>query len=111
MAWDPVRTSMNARDMQPQLPPSAHPWPYIRCHALDLVAAQITHLALTRNVAPRPVGWPTWPNRVSVDPELRDRLAAAIRGRHDSLTDTARLNAGVYDVLVVLAARPGNLPG
>jgi len=77
---------------------------FIEHHAPDPVTARITHLALTderRHVA---FGMAHVLHRVSVEPGIRDRLAAAIRGRHDALADTAGLNAGVYDALVVLAA-------
>ncbi|WP_211262210.1 hypothetical protein [Nitriliruptor alkaliphilus] len=43
-------------------------------------------------------------HRVGVDEDLRPRLVAAIRRRHDVLADTAGLNADVYDALVILAA-------
>jgi hypothetical protein len=38
------------------------------------------------------------------DPDLRRRLAAAVRRRHDSLASTAGLNADVFDALVLVAA-------
>jgi hypothetical protein len=77
---------------------------FIEHHAPDPVTARITHLALTderRHVA---FGMAHLLHRVSVEPDLRDRLAAVIRARHDALADTAGLNAGGYDALVVLAA-------
>lgn len=43
-------------------------------------------------------------HRGTVDPALRGRLRAAVERRHDALTDTAGLNADVFDSLVVLAA-------
>ncbi len=41
---------------------------------------------------------------VERDPGLRPRLAAAIRGRHETLRDTAGLNEEVFDALILLAA-------
>jgi hypothetical protein len=38
------------------------------------------------------------------DPQLRGRLRAAVERRHDTLVDTAGLNADVFDALVVFAA-------
>jgi hypothetical protein len=37
-------------------------------------------------------------------PQLRDRLRAAVERRYDALRDTAGLNADVFDALVLLAA-------
>lgn len=77
---------------------------FIEHVAPDPVTQRITRLALAderRHVA---FGMAHLLHRVSVDNDLRPRLAAAIRRRHDVLADTAGLNAGVYDALVVLAA-------
>lgn len=77
---------------------------FIERHAPDPVTARITHLALGdehRHVA---FGMAHLLHRLSAEPGLRGRLAGAIRRRHDALADTAGLNAGVYDALVVLAA-------
>jgi hypothetical protein len=41
---------------------------------------------------------------VQEDPTLRERLASAVRRRHDALAGTAGLNEEVFDALVVLAA-------
>ncbi len=77
---------------------------FIEHHAPDPITARIAHLALSderRHVA---FGMAHLTHRVSTETGLRDRLATAIRSRHDALADTAGLNAGVYDALVVLAA-------
>ncbi|MBI2756255.1 MAG: ferritin-like domain-containing protein [Chloroflexi bacterium] len=42
--------------------------------------------------------------QVTQDPELRDRLRAAIVRRHDALASTAGLSEDVFDALVILAA-------
>jgi hypothetical protein len=41
---------------------------------------------------------------LALDPDLRTRLAAAVRQRHDALRHTAGLNDEVFDALVLLAA-------
>jgi len=41
---------------------------------------------------------------VTIDPRLRERLAAAIERRWQSLRSTSGLNEEVFDALVVLAA-------
>ncbi|HND30945.1 MAG TPA: ferritin-like domain-containing protein, partial [Myxococcota bacterium] len=41
---------------------------------------------------------------VEQQPELRPRLAAAIRARHDSLRESSGLNEEVFDALLLLAA-------
>lgn len=77
---------------------------FIEHVAPDPVTRQIAGLALSderRHVA---FGMAHLLHRVSVDHDLRPRLAAAIRRRHDMLADTAGLNADVYDALVILAA-------
>jgi hypothetical protein len=43
-------------------------------------------------------------HQLSIDAGLRDRLRGAVARRHDVLMDTAGLNQGVFDALVVLAA-------
>jgi hypothetical protein len=77
---------------------------FIEQVAPDPVTRQVAGLALAderRHVA---FGMAHLLHRVSVDHDLRPRLAAAIRRRHDMLADTAGLNADVYDALVILAA-------
>jgi hypothetical protein len=72
--------------------------------APDPITAQITELALAderRHVA---FGMAHLRHRLHVEPGLRDRLAMAVRRRHDTLADTAGLNATVYDALIILAA-------
>jgi hypothetical protein len=43
-------------------------------------------------------------HQAALDPGLRSRLRSAVERRHDSLRDTAGLNADVFDALVILAA-------
>ncbi len=40
----------------------------------------------------------------SLEPGLHDRLAAAVKARHDALANTSGLNEEVFDALVLLAA-------
>jgi hypothetical protein len=77
---------------------------FLEEHAPDPVTRQVTHLALmdeSRHVA---FGMAHVGAVLAAEPDLRGRLATAIRRRHDALANTAGLNAEVFDALVVLAA-------
>jgi hypothetical protein len=71
--------------------------------APDGVTRQITHLARRderRHVA---FAMAHLEYQMEAQPALRDRLRAAVERRHDALRQTAGLNEGVFDSLVVLA--------
>lgn len=42
--------------------------------------------------------------QISLQPQLREQLSAAVRQRHEALRNTAGLNAEVFDALIVIAA-------
>lgn len=79
-------------------------------YAPDPVTRQVSHLALQDEARHVAFGQAHLEHRVSVEPELRDRLAASIERRHDALAATAGLNAEVYDALVLLAAGSWSKP-
>ncbi|MEV0714016.1 ferritin-like domain-containing protein [Asanoa sp. NPDC050611] len=73
-------------------------------HAPDPVTRQVTRLARIDEARHVAFGVAHLEHQAAVDPTLRGRLRAAVERRHDSLVDTAGLNADVFDGLVVLAA-------
>lgn len=73
-------------------------------HAPDPVTRRICRLAMQDERRHVVFGMAHLEHQATVDPSLRDRLRAAIHRRHDTLVDTAGLNADVFDALVVLAA-------
>jgi hypothetical protein len=77
---------------------------FLERHAPDPVTRQVSRLALQDEARHVAFGQSHLEHRVAVDPGLRDRLRAAVERRHDALADTAGLNSGVLDALVVLAA-------
>lgn len=77
---------------------------FLEHHAPDPVTAQVTRLARTDEARHVAFGVAHLEHQSTVDRTLRGRLRAAIERRHDSLVDTAGLNADVFDALVVLAA-------
>jgi hypothetical protein len=72
--------------------------------APDPVTAQVCRLALQDEARHVAFGLGHLEEQLAVEPQLRDRLRAAVERRHDALTSTSGLNAGVFDALVVLAA-------
>lgn len=77
---------------------------FLERYAPDPVTRQICHLARQDERRHVVFGVAHLEHQAAVDPSLRDRLRAAIHRRHETLLDTAGLNADVFDALVVLAA-------
>jgi len=73
-------------------------------HAPDPVTRQVTRLARVDEARHVAFGMAHLQHQAALDPALRGRLRGAIERRHDALSDTAGLNADVFDALVVLAA-------
>jgi hypothetical protein len=73
-------------------------------NAPDPVTRQVTRLARQDEARHVAFGVAHLEHSCRVDPSLRGRLRAAVERRHDALTDTAGLNADVFDSLVILAA-------
>jgi hypothetical protein len=83
---------------------------FLEHYAPDPITRRVAHLALqdeSRHVA---FGIGHLQHRLSLDPALPERLAAAIERRHLALESTAGLNAEVFDALVILAAGEWSLP-
>jgi hypothetical protein len=77
---------------------------FLERHAPDPVTRQVARLALQDEARHVAFGLGHLEHRVAQEPELRDRLRAAVERRHDALQSTAGLNEDVFDALVVLAA-------
>ncbi|MBA3267482.1 MAG: ferritin-like domain-containing protein, partial [Acidimicrobiia bacterium] len=77
---------------------------FLERHAPDPVTRRITHLALADEARHVAFGVAHLEAVLAADPELRPRLATAVRRRHGALAHTAGLNAEVFDALVLLAA-------
>jgi hypothetical protein len=77
---------------------------FLERQAPDPVTRQIARLALQDESRHVTFAVAHLEHLVSVEPELRGRLRAAVERRHRALQDTAGLNAEVFDALVVLAA-------
>jgi len=77
---------------------------FLRDHAPDPVTRAVTELAARDEARHVAFGLAHLERHVGLEPGLRDRLAAAIRNRHDALAHTAGLNEEVFDALVLLAA-------
>ena len=77
---------------------------FLEVHAPDPVSRRVTQLARqdeSRHVA---FGMAHLEHQGALDPQLLGRLRGAVERRHDALMDTAGLNQGVFDALVLLAA-------
>jgi len=73
-------------------------------HAPDPVTRQVTRLARVDEARHVAFGVAHLEHQSALDPTLKGRLRAAVERRHDSLADTAGLNADVFDALIILAA-------
>ncbi|MGI8535150.1 MAG: ferritin-like domain-containing protein [Mycobacteriales bacterium] len=73
-------------------------------HAPDPVTREVTRLARVDEARHVAFGMAHLHHQAVLDPTLRGRLRAAVERRHDVLSDTAGLNADVFDAMVVLAA-------
>lgn len=77
---------------------------FIRDHAPDRCTQEVARLAAQDEARHVAFGLAHLSRHVGEDPDLRERLAAAIERRHAALANTAGLNAEVFDALVLLAA-------
>ena len=77
---------------------------FLERHAPDPVTRRVAYLALADEARHVAFGMAHLEHRLSTDPGLRERLAAAVVRRHDALASTAGLNDDVHDALVLLAA-------
>jgi hypothetical protein len=85
---------------------------FLEVHAPDPISRRVTQLARldeSRHVA---FGMAHLERQGSLEPALLGRLRGAVERRHDALMDTAGLNEGVFDALILLAAgswRPADI--
>jgi hypothetical protein len=77
---------------------------FLERHAPDPITRSVARLALQDEARHVAFGQAHLEHRIVREPELKDRLSAAVVRRHDALRDTAGLNQHVFDALVVLAA-------
>jgi hypothetical protein len=77
---------------------------FLERYAPDPVTARIAHLSLQDEARHVAFAMGHLGEHLAAEPDLRPRLAAAIRRRHDVLASTAGLSDLVHDSLVVLAA-------
>ena len=77
---------------------------FIRDHAPDRCTQEVARLAAQDEARHVAFGLAHLQRHVGEEPELRERLAAAIERRHAALANTAGLNAEVFDALILLAA-------
>jgi hypothetical protein len=77
---------------------------FLELHAPDPVTRAVTRLARQDEARHVAFGVAHLAHRASRDRHFRGTLRAAVERRHDSLLDTAGLNADVFDALVLLAA-------
>jgi hypothetical protein len=85
---------------------------FIRDHAPDECTREVARLAAQDEARHVAFGLAHLARHASIDPDLHNRLAAAIERRHAALAHTSGLNELVFDALVLLAAgswEPGDL--
>jgi hypothetical protein len=77
---------------------------FIERYAPDAVTAAVCRLAAQDEARHVAFGMSHLRNHLDADPAFRISLRNAVQRRHDSLRDTAGLNAEVFDALVLMAA-------
>ena len=77
---------------------------FIERYAPDPVTAAVCRLAAQDEARHVAFGMSHLREHLNADPSVRDRLANAVRRRHDALRHTAGLNAEVFDALLLMAA-------
>lgn len=77
---------------------------FLRDHAPDPITRRVAELSGQDEARHVAFGLSHLERHVGVDPRTRERLAAAIRRRHDALAHTSGLNDEVFDALVLLGA-------
>jgi len=77
---------------------------FIERHAPDPVTAAVCRLAAQDEARHVAFGMSHLREHLNADPSVRERLANAVRRRHNALRHTAGLNAEVFDALLLMAA-------
>jgi len=77
---------------------------FLRDHAPDPITRRVAELSGQDEARHVAFGLSHLERHVGMDPRTRERLAAAIRRRHDVLAHTSGLNDEVFDALVLLGA-------
>jgi hypothetical protein len=77
---------------------------FLRDHAPDACTSEVARLAAQDEARHVAFGLAHLQRHIQQDPTMRERLSAAIERRHTALSNTAGLNAEVFDALVLLAA-------
>lgn len=77
---------------------------FLHEHAPDPITRRVAQLAAQDEARHVAFGLGHLQYQISLDPSLKQRLAAAVNRRHDALAQTAGLNEEVFDALVILAA-------
>ena len=77
---------------------------FLERHAPDPITRAVTRLAAQDEARHVAFGVAHLRESLKQDPDLKERLAQAVRRRHDELRHTVGLNAEVFDGLVLLAA-------
>jgi hypothetical protein len=77
---------------------------FLQEHAPDAVTRRVAQLAAQDEARHVAFGMGHLQYQISLDPGVRQRLAAAVMRRHDALAETTGLNEEVFDALVILAA-------
>jgi hypothetical protein len=78
---------------------------FLEEHAPDPVTRRVAQLAAQDEARHVAFGMGHLQYRISLDPTVRERLAAAVHRRFDALAQTTGLNEEVFDSLVLLAAK------
>jgi len=77
---------------------------FLHTHAPDPITRAVVKLAAQDEARHVAFGLAHLARHIEREPALVDRLAMAVERRHDALTQTAGLNADVFDALVLVAA-------
>jgi hypothetical protein len=77
---------------------------FLRDHAPDRCTSEVARLAAQDEARHVAFGLAHLQRHIQQDPTMRERLSSAIERRHAALSNTAGLNAEVFDALVLLAA-------
>jgi hypothetical protein len=77
---------------------------FLEEQAPDPITRQVAHLAAQDEARHVAFGMGHLQYQLSLEPAIRQRLAAAINQRHDALSQTTGLNEEVFDALILLAA-------
>jgi len=78
---------------------------FLEAHAPDPITQRVSQLAAQDEARHVAFGMGHLQYQISLDPTIRQRLAAAVHRRFDALSQTTGLNEEVFDSLVLLAAK------